>query len=75
MFLGILFFPPFGLIVGTILGALVGEMFVAKADLSVAVKAAMGALVGFVFGAAIKLPVCLIMTFYFIKGIIAVKWY
>ena len=75
MFLGLLFFPPMGLIIGTVIGALVGEMYVAKADLPVAFKAAMGALVGFVFGAAIKLTVCLIMTFYFVKEIITVKWY
>lgn len=75
MFLGLLFFPPLGLIVGTIIGALIGEMYVAKANFPVALKAAMGALVGFVFGAAIKLTVCLIMTFYFIKEIISVKWY
>ena len=75
MFLGLLFFPPMGLIIGTVLGALVGEMYVAKADLPVAMKAAMGALIGFVFGAAIKLTVCLIMTFYFVKEIITEKWY
>lgn len=75
MFLGLLFFPPMGIIIGTVIGALVGEMYVAKADLPVAFKAAMGALVGFVFGAAIKLTVCLIMTFYFVKEIITVKWY
>jgi uncharacterized protein YqgC (DUF456 family) len=75
MFLGLLFFPPMGLIIGTVIGALVGEMYVAKTDLPVAFKAAMGALVGFVFGAAIKLTVCLIMTFYFVKEIITVKWY
>jgi uncharacterized protein YqgC (DUF456 family) len=75
MFLGLLFFPPMGLIIGTVLGALLGEMYVAKADLPVAMKAAMGALIGFVFGAAIKLTVCLIMTFYFVKEIITVKWY
>ena len=75
MFLGLLFFPPMGLLIGTILGALVGEMYVAKSDLPMAIKAAMGALVGFVFGATIKLTVCLIMTFYFVKEIITVKWY
>jgi len=75
MFLGLLFFPPLGLIVGTVLGALAGELYVSKADFPVALKAAMGALIGFVFGAAIKLTVCLIMTFYFIKEVIAVKWF
>ena len=67
---GMIFFPPAGIIIGTVAGAFIGEMLVHGADIALAVKSAVGALAGFVFGTALKLTVCLAMAFYMVKEIV-----
>jgi len=64
--LGILFFPPFGLIIGPFLGALVGEL-IKENNSNKAFKAALGSLIGFLLGIGMKLIVSLVITYYFIK--------
>ena len=52
--LGILFFPPFGLIIGPFLGAFVGEMIKDSKDSKKALKAAFGSFIGFLTSTFLK---------------------
>lgn len=68
--LGAVFIPPLGIIGGTLLGALIGELAVNPNDLNKALQSALGALIGFVLGIALKLSVTLVMAFYLVKEMI-----
>lgn len=65
-----LFFGPAGIIAGPFLGALIGEMM-NRDDLKNGVKAAFGSLIGFMAGVGLKLAASLLITFYFVKAILA----
>jgi uncharacterized protein YqgC (DUF456 family) len=65
-----LFLGPVGIIVGPLLGAIVGEL-IFKDDMGYAVKAGFGSLLGFLTGIGLKLAASFIMTFYFVKELIA----
>ncbi len=67
---GIFFLPPFGLIIFPFLGALIGEL-IQKKPTNLALKAAWGSFLGFLFGIFLKISLCLVMTFHFIKAVIA----
>jgi uncharacterized protein YqgC (DUF456 family) len=54
-----LFFPPFGIIVGPFVGALVGEFIHDSRDSGRAFKAAVGAFMGFMASTFLKLVLCL----------------
>ena len=69
LLLGLFFFPPFGLILGPIVGAYVGEVLTGKSG-KIAMKAAFGSFLGFIAGTFIKLISSLIMSYYFVVGII-----
>jgi len=69
MLLGIIFIPPFGIIVGAFLGAISGEIIAGK-EASKALKAGWGVFVGVMVGMLLKLILAGIMTFYFIKALI-----
>ena len=56
MLIGLLF-PPFGLIIGPILGALLGEM-INQDNFNKALKAALGSFIGFLMGTFVKLIFC-----------------
>ena len=62
-----IFLGPIGIVVGTLIGAFIGEM-IFKDDINYAVKAGFGSLIGFLTGIGLKLAASLIMTFYFFKG-------
>ncbi|MBD3287926.1 DUF456 family protein [candidate division KSB1 bacterium] len=66
MLIGIIFFPPFGMLVGAFLGAVAGEIFIGKKSPD-ALKAGWGVFIGTMFGVAIKLAASGVMSFYFIK--------
>jgi uncharacterized protein len=70
MIVGIFLFPPFGIIVGAFAGAVVGELTGGN-DTRSALRSGIGALVGFLAGTALKLGVSGVITFYFVKGLIA----
>ncbi len=68
LFGGLIVFPPFGMIIGAFLGAIIGELTIGKEG-SQALKAGWGVFMGVMFGMLLKLIASGIMTFYFIKAL------
>lgn len=67
MLAGILFFPPFGMIIGAFIGALAGEwIYGKKKDLGQSLKAAAGSFLGFLCGTGLKLIASGIMLYYIV---------
>jgi len=64
-----LFFGPAGIILGPFFGAVIGELM-HKNDLNYALRAGMGSLIGFMAGIGLKLLTSVIITFYFIRGVL-----
>jgi len=65
-----LFLGPVGIIVGPLIGAIVGEL-IFKDDMKYAIKAGFGSLLGFLTGIGLKLAASFVITFYFVKELIA----
>jgi uncharacterized protein YqgC (DUF456 family) len=68
--IGIFFFPPWGMIIGTFLGALAGELIHNRKNKAQALKAAWGALLAFIAGSGAKLIASSIMLFYAVKAVV-----
>ena len=68
MIVGIIYFPPLGMIIGAFIGAFVGELLIGKQS-SAALKAGWGVFIGVMFGILLKLIASGVMTFYFIKAL------
>ena len=68
LFVGMIFFPPFGIIVGPLIGALAGELL-SGSDHKKAVKAAFGSFIGFLAGTFLKIAASAIMLFYFFTAL------
>lgn len=64
-----LLFPPVGIIVGPFLGAVAGEL-IAGRNSDDALRAGWGAFVGFLLGTGIKLILCFVYGYYFVKELI-----
>lgn len=69
MVAGMVFFPPFGIVIGSFLGALVAELLVNKKPLQSSLLAAFGAFLGFIFGTGLKLAASVTMLYYTIRFI------
>ncbi|RKY56031.1 MAG: DUF456 domain-containing protein [Candidatus Neomarinimicrobiota bacterium] len=63
---GMLIFPPWGLIIGPFLGAVIGELSTGK-NSSEALKSGFSTFIGFLGGVVIKLMASGVMLWYFIK--------
>lgn len=64
LLIGMLFFPPFGIIIGPFVGAVLGELSAGKQQ-SEALKAGFGAFIGFLLGTGLKLVASGWMTWLF----------
>ena len=69
MVAGMVFFPPFGIIIGSFIGALIAEFFVNKKPLQNSLLAAFGAFLGFILGTGLKLAASVTMLYYTIRFI------
>jgi uncharacterized protein YqgC (DUF456 family) len=67
--LGLIFFPPLGIIIGPFAGAVIGESITGK-DAASSFKAGLGSLLGLMIGIGLKLAASIAMTYYFIKELI-----
>jgi uncharacterized protein len=65
MLVGILFFPPLGMLIGTFLGAVIGELMAGK-DNDAALKSGIATFFGFLAGAFLKVVFCLVMLVHFV---------
>jgi uncharacterized protein YqgC (DUF456 family) len=68
MVIGILFIPPWGIILGAFIGALSGELLSGKSGKK-ALRAGWGILVGNVLGIVLKLAFTAVVLFYYIKAL------
>ncbi len=66
MLIGLLFFPPWGIILGTFVGAFVGELISGKQG-SHALRAGWGVFVGTFIGIGLKVAASGVMLFFYIK--------
>ncbi len=64
-----LFFSPIGIILGPFVGAVVAELIVGR-KMEQALIAGTGSFIGFIFGSALKLTLCFVFCYYFIKELI-----
>ncbi len=67
LLLGLIFFPPWGMIAGAFLGALLAEVFINRSSVADSVKPALGSFAGFFFGTFIKLVASVLMMWQMFK--------
>jgi uncharacterized protein len=70
MIIGIIFFPPIGMIIGAFLGAMVAEILIEGKQLKQSLKPAIGSFLGFLVGTGFKLIASGVMLYYIIVAII-----
>ncbi len=69
MLVGMVVFPPFGMLIGAFVGALAGELLVGKTE-GEATKAAWGVFVGTMAGVGLKLAVCVAITVIYVAELL-----
>jgi uncharacterized protein YqgC (DUF456 family) len=72
--IGMVFFPPYGIIIGPFFGALAGEVIHNKKNsndysINKSLKVAFGAFLAFIVGTGAKLYICLTMLYYAVKAV------
>jgi uncharacterized protein YqgC (DUF456 family) len=70
LLVGMIWFPPFGVIVGTFLGAWVGEVLKGRTNRE-SLRAAWGVFVGTMLGIVVKLAVSGVIAFYVFREVFA----
>lgn len=65
---GCFIFPPWGILLGPFIGAVLGELVIAGKRTGDAVKAGFGAFIGFLVGTVFKVMVCCWFTYCFINA-------
>lgn len=69
MVVGLVLFPPFGMLVGAFVGAFLGELMAGKGSAE-ALRPAWGVFVGTVVGTGLKLAVCAVIAYYFVEALL-----
>ena len=69
LIVGMVFFPPAGLIVGAVVGAFVGELIHDGSDKLRALRVAVSSFAAFILGTGMKLAVSLAIGFYVIRAL------
>ena len=69
LIVGILFFPPFGIIIGPLIGAFIAELL-NKQTSNVAFRSAIGSFFGLMFGVVLKLIISTIIAWFTVKELI-----
>ena len=64
---GLIFFPPWGMIAGAFLGALLAEVLINRSAIADSVNPALGSFAGFFFGTFLKLVASGLMFWYMFK--------
>ena len=64
MFIGIFCLPPWGILVGTMAGAFIGELYFAGKDVKGSLRSAWSSLLGFMAGTGLKLVATCVMFYY-----------
>ncbi|MBR5035315.1 MAG: DUF456 domain-containing protein [Bacteroidales bacterium] len=64
---GLILFPPWGMIAGAFLGALLAEVLINRSAIADSVKPALGSFAGFFFGTFLKLVASGVMFWYMFK--------
>jgi len=72
LFIGMLFFPPIGIIIGPFIGAFFGEIS-GGANNAKATKSAIGSFIGFVFGTGIKIALSGTMLYMVIREVLKIS--
>lgn len=67
--LGLFFFPPWGILIGGITGAFLGELLAGKEG-SRALKASWGVFIGYIASTALKLAFSAIVLFFYLKEMV-----
>lgn len=67
--IGIILFPPFGMIIGALAGAVIGEYYEIE-DWPLALKAGLGSVAGFVSGILFQIAIALVMSISFVVKIV-----
>lgn len=70
---GMFIAPPWGIIIGPFVGAMLGEMMDNK-NSKQAFRAALGSFIGFLAGTLAKIAVSAILAIYFIKELVVLIW-
>lgn len=64
------FIGPWGIIIGPLVGAFVGEMIVAPKEGNRAVKAAIGSFIGFLMSMGLRLIWCVLLAWWFVRALV-----
>lgn len=68
MLIGLVFFPPLGIFIGALAGAVIGEIITGKKTRE-AFRVGWGVFIGNLTGIVLKMAYCLVVLFFCIKGI------
>jgi uncharacterized protein YqgC (DUF456 family) len=68
-FIGVWWFPPWGILFGPFIGAVIGELIFGKRTMDEALRSGFGSFVGFLLGTVFKISVCGWFAFCFIRAL------
>ena len=69
LIIGIYFFPPLGIIIGSFLRAFIGARIEENSDRSKAIRIALGSIAGFFAGTMLKLSVSIYISYFVFQAI------